>query len=88
MPLHLSRRAARTLMLIAQGLHRRPTVAATKSSVLEAIQRRFRHPARVLRRVANELEPRLEGHRARAMVEELQDIVKNVWGVQEPRERS
>jgi uncharacterized protein YcaQ len=39
MPLRLSRRAARTLMLIAQGLDRRPAVAATKSSVLEVIRR-------------------------------------------------
>jgi uncharacterized protein len=39
MPLRLSRRAARTLMLIAQGLHHRPAVAATKSSVLEVIRR-------------------------------------------------
>jgi (p)ppGpp synthase/HD superfamily hydrolase len=38
--------------------------------------------------VAKGLEPRLKGHRGHAMVEELQDIVGSVWGVQEPRERS
>ena len=39
MPIRLTRRAARTLMLIAQGLHRRPDGTATKNSVLEAIRR-------------------------------------------------
>jgi (p)ppGpp synthase/HD superfamily hydrolase len=38
--------------------------------------------------VVNALEPRLKRHRGHAMVEELQDIVRSVWGVQEPRERS
>jgi hypothetical protein len=38
--------------------------------------------------VANALEPRLEGRRAHAMVEELQDMVNSVWGAQKPTERS
>ena len=39
MPLRLTPSAARALMLAAQGLHRPPAVAATKSSLLDAIRR-------------------------------------------------
>ncbi len=39
MPIRLTRRAACTLILTAQGLHRQPEGTATKNSVLEAIRR-------------------------------------------------
>ena len=39
MPIRLTRRAACSLILTAQGLHRRPEGTATKNSVLEAIRR-------------------------------------------------
>jgi uncharacterized protein YcaQ len=39
MSLRLTLGAARTLMLAAQGLHRPPTVTATKNSILDAVRR-------------------------------------------------